>query len=250
MEEFITGGAPQKHSIWDEYVPIITTGRTTDIYLTEPIDSPSEYNQTCHVLNSAFEGDKVSMHINNGGGYVDSGFMMSNSMKNTKAKILGKLSGTVASISTVLTMCCDNIEVADYTSFMIHNYSGGAQGKGHEMKAQMEFTDAELNKAFSEIYGGFLTEEEMSSVIAGGDIWMGKDELLARWDAKKTDNTDKLEEIAESRRAKLDDLKGIVEFLKTLSPEEARFVITESGLLDRKLEEHVEPKTTEPVVTK
>lgn len=203
MEELIIGGSiPQKHSVWDNYVPILQSARHTDIYLTDQIEAPSEYNQTCHILSKAFKGDTLTFHINNGGGYVDSGFMMVSAIKASKAKVTARLSGTVASVSTILSLSCDDIEIADYTNFMIHNYSGGAHGKGHEMKAQMDFTDAQLNIAFAEIYGGFLTEHEMELVIAGKDLWMGKDEVLARWKACKTGDTAALIEIEAARKGK------------------------------------------------
>jgi ATP-dependent protease ClpP protease subunit len=112
------------------------------------------------------------------------------------------LSGTVASIATIIALACDSIEVADYIQFMIHNYSSGASGKGHEMKAQMDFTDAELNKAFSEIYAGFLTNHEMELVIAGKDLWMGKSELLSRYAARENGDTEALVAIEAARKAK------------------------------------------------
>ena len=202
MEFTIPGGEPVKHSIWDNYVPILQADRHTDAYLTDNIDAPSEYNQLCHILNSAYKGDTITLHINNGGGYVDSGFMLIDAIKHTKAKVTAKLSGTVASVATIISLACAEIEVADYVQFMIHNYSGGASGKGHEMKAQMDFTDAELNKAFSEIYGGFLTDHEMELVIAGKDMWMGKDELLNRYKARKDGDSDALAAIEATRKAK------------------------------------------------
>lgn len=203
MEEFLLQSQPPvKTSVWDDYVPILTNGRHTDVYLTDSIEAPSEYNKLCHILRKAYSEDTTDIYINNGGGYVDSAFMIRDSMKHSKSKIVGKLSGTVASVATVLTLSCDEIEVADYIQFMIHNYSGGASGKGHEMKAQMDFTDAQLNTAFTEIYGGFLTPMEIKLVIAGKDIWMGKEELLARWDARKNNDTEALEAIAEARESK------------------------------------------------
>ena len=202
MELTIPGGVPEKHSVWDEYVPLVTTGRHTDVYLTDQIEDPSTYAQLVHTLNNAYKGDTVTLHINNGGGYVDSGFMIIDAIKNSKAVVKAKLSGTVASVATIITLACDNIEVANYIQFMIHNYSGGASGKGHEMKAQMDFTDAELNKAFSEIYGGFLTEHEMELVIAGKDMWMGKDELLGRYKARKDGDVEALAAIEAARKAK------------------------------------------------
>jgi len=39
---------------------------------------------------------------------------------------------------------------------MIHNYSGGMSGKGHEMKARQKFTDEHLNDAFKYFYKGFF----------------------------------------------------------------------------------------------
>ena len=195
-------GEPSKHSVWDNYVPIVTTGRDTIIYLTDTIEAPSEYNETCHIIDHGYKGDNIYLKINNGGGYVDAGFMMVNSMRRSKATIIGKLSGTVASVSTILALSCDKLEIDDYVQFMIHNYSGGAQGKGHEMKAQMDFTDAQLNKAFTEIYGGFLTPHEMELVIAGKDIWMGKDELLKRLAARKAGDAEALEVIASERKGK------------------------------------------------
>ena len=203
MEELIlqSGGQP-KTSVWDDYVPVITEGRHTDIYLLESIDAPSEYAKACRVLETAFHGDTITLHINNGGGYVDSGFMLIDAINTTKATVTAKLTGTVASVSTIITLACSKIVVAPYIQFMIHNYSGGAAGKGHEIKAQMDFSDAELNRAFGEIYGGFLTDHEMELVIAGKDLWMGKDEVLARWGFRGKKDTKGLEEFVASKKAK------------------------------------------------
>lgn len=195
-------GEREKVSVWDNYVPLITQGRHTDVYLTDSIEMPSEYNELCYKLATAFSGDTITLHINNGGGYVDSGFMIINAIRESKATVNAKLSGTVASIATMIALSCADIDVADYIQFMIHNYSGGSQGKGHELKAQMEFTDAELNKAFSEMYKGFLTDHEMELVIAGKDLWMGKEELLARYNARNTFDTNALEEIEAARKGK------------------------------------------------
>lgn len=174
------------NSPFEDYVPVIQSqdGRETFVYLTDHISYPSEYNKMCYVLDTAKSGDVVTIHINNGGGHIDSAFQIINSMKNSKAHIIGKLSGTVASASTVISLYCHELIVADFTAFMIHNYSGGVVGKGHEIKAQQDFVDRELNTAFRSIYNGFLTEKEMSQVINGRDIRIGKDEILSRWARK------------------------------------------------------------------
>ena len=126
----ILNGGDDKNSPFDDYVPIIQSrdGRSTTVYLTDGISYPSEYNKLCFVLDNAQSGDIVTIHINNGGGHIDSAFQIINSMKNSKAHIIGKLSGTVASASTVIALHCHELIVADYTAFMIHNYSGGVVG--------------------------------------------------------------------------------------------------------------------------
>lgn len=184
----ILQGSDDKNSPFDDYVPIIQSkdGRTTTVYLTDGISYPSEYNKLCYILDHAKPGDTVTLHINNGGGHIDSAFQIINSMKHSKAHIIGKLSGTVASASTVISLCCHELIVADYTAFMIHNYSGHVAGKGNEIKAQQDFVDRELNVAFKEIYSGFLTDREMTQVIDGRDIWLGKSEVLSRWNSKIT----------------------------------------------------------------
>jgi len=202
MEELILGaGAPQKHSVWDNYVPIIASGRHTDIYLTDSIEAPSEYNQVCHILRHAFKGDTVTLFINSGGGYIDSSFAMIDAIKASKASVTAHIVGTVASAATMLALACSEIVIADHVQFMIHNYSGSASGKGNEIKAQVEFTDKAVNKAFECFYAGFLTPLEMELVIAGKDFWMGKEELQLRLATRKAKDTKALEKIAADKKA-------------------------------------------------
>jgi ATP-dependent protease ClpP protease subunit len=54
--------------------------------------------------------------------------MIAAAIKHSKAKVIGQLSGTVASAGTLITMACDEIVVTPHLSFMIHNYSGGMAG--------------------------------------------------------------------------------------------------------------------------
>lgn len=172
--------ATEKNSVFDNYVPIITTKNITTIYLTDVIESPSLYNETCYRLDNATSIDEFYIYINTPGGILDAAIMLVNSIKNTKALTIAKLSGTVASAGTIIALACKNLEIADHTAFMVHNYSGGLYGKGHELKAHQEFVDANLNKSFSSFYDGFLTPSEIKKVIDGKDYWMNKDEVLAR----------------------------------------------------------------------
>lgn len=177
-------GDPEKHSVWDNVVPIIQEPRAMEVYISSGIGYPDEYNELCYMLEHAYEGDIVTMHLNTPGGSIDSAFKIVAAMKKCKAHIVGVLSGTVASAGTVITMFCDEIIVEDYTQFLIHNYSTGSQGKGGELVAYITFNDRELRAAFSDIYKGFITKGEVDKIVADQDLWLNKSEILARW-AKK-----------------------------------------------------------------
>jgi len=172
--------------IWDLLVPIVVDKETDTIkiYLTNAIEEPLNYNEACYMLDTATKDTVVEIYLNTPGGVIDSAFMLADAIKRTKATVKAYLSGTVASAGTLVTMVCDQVEVSPHLSFMIHNYSGGMSGKGHEMKARQKFTDDHLNEAFKSFYSGFLTDEEMGRVIEGTDLWMNSTEVQERWNSR------------------------------------------------------------------
>lgn len=181
---------PSSNDVWSNYVPIISDKNHTTAYLTNTIEEPSEYNELCFKLKSASPAEIFTLVINTPGGILDSALMLVDAIKTSKAKVIAQISGTVASAGTIITLACDEVEVAPHTAFMIHNYSSsGGHGKGHEIKAMQAFVDANLNASFTSLYGGFLTPKEIKDVIDGKDIWMGQEEVLSRWAGKLEANT-------------------------------------------------------------
>ena len=177
------------NDVWSNYVPIISDKNHTTAYLTDNIEEPSCYNELCFKLKTASPAEVFTLIINTYGGMLDSALMLVDAIKNSQAKIKAHISGTVASAGTIIALACDELEVADHTAFMIHNYSSsGGHGKGHELKAMQAFVDSNLNNSFNSIYGGFLTPKEIKEVIDGKDLWMGKTEVLSRF-ANKTSDT-------------------------------------------------------------
>lgn len=170
--------------IWDLIVPIVQADSETHVYLTDEISEPADYAELCHLLRAAPKGHTFHLHINTPGGMLDSAFMIVDALKSTNAHTVAHLTGTVASAGTIISLSCNEIKPARHLAFMIHNYSGGLSGKGHEMKSRQQFTDASLEEAFNEFYLGFLTPAEMKEVIDGKDMWMGTSEVLTRWNNK------------------------------------------------------------------
>lgn len=181
----------EKHTVWDNLVPIVAHDNgDLEAYITESIDEPSVYNELCHRLRLAPASSTVTLHINTPGGIIDSALMIIDAIKASKAKIIGYLTGTVASAGTIIALACDELIVGEHTTFMIHNYSSsGIHGKGHELKAYQNFIDSHLEAAFRSFYRGFLTTKEMTSVIDGQDLWLNQAEVLKRWEAKLQSTT-------------------------------------------------------------
>lgn len=175
----------KKESVWDRPVPIVKHQDTYNAFMADEISSPAEYNELCFLLENAPEGSNVTLHINTGGGYIDSAFKIIASIKRSKAKITARLTGTVASAGTIIALSCDDLIVEDFTSFMIHNYSGGAGGKGHEIIDYVNFSDKNITTTFKKIYTGFLTPRELTQVIKGKDMWMNSEEVQKRWKKMK-----------------------------------------------------------------
>ena len=173
--------------IWDLYVPYVKSTDQLDVYLNTGIDEPSYYSEICYILSTLTEDETVYFHINTPGGVLDSAFQLVDAIKGCRATTIAKLTGTVASAGTIIALSCDKLIVAEHTSFMIHNYSAGAYGKGNELKARQEHIDKSTNYAFKEFYSGFLTDKEVKEVINGKDIWLTADEVRMRWQ-RKLDN--------------------------------------------------------------
>lgn len=175
----------EESNVFNDYVPIVGKGNHYDVYLTNTISYPEYYTELVDLLSNLESYNTVTLHINNGGGSIDSAFMIRDAIHSCDAEVTAKVYGTVASAATVITLSCDELVTSRFLSFMIHNYSTGMQGKGHELKAYQNFTDRELNRAFKEIYNGFLSAAEMDEVIEGRDIWLSEDEVEDRWKQMK-----------------------------------------------------------------
>ena len=175
----------KEHPVWDRPVPITYTKGIYNCYVTGGIEDPFNYNELCYVLENAALGDIVVLHINTYGGHIDSAFKIIASIRRSKAKVVARLTGTVASAGTIIALSCDDLEVEDFTHFMIHNYSTGTQGKGHEIMEYVNFNDKDLKKTFTTIYSGFLSTREITEVIKGKDMWLTAEDTRNRWNKKQ-----------------------------------------------------------------
>lgn len=153
------------------------------IYIGRFFEQKKGLHSVFNELREAKPNDYLEFMINSGGGFVQEGMQFYNI-------ILEKFSGrTVAyldnygySMGAVLFSMADKRVIYPYSDFMYHNYSGGAFGKGGDIKARVDHIDKRLNGFFYDIIvkQGFLSEDEFQKMLVGQDYWMDSKELCKR----------------------------------------------------------------------
>jgi ATP-dependent protease ClpP protease subunit len=134
-------------------------------------------------LREAKENDYLEFMINSGGGFVQEGMQFYNIIQEKfYGRTVAYLDNRGYSMGAMLFSMADKRVIYPYSDFMYHNYSGGAVGKGGEIKARIEHSDKKLKEFFHDIIvkQGFLSEEEFKQMLVGQDYWMGPKELCKR----------------------------------------------------------------------
>lgn len=152
----------------------------TDIYLSGGITAPENYIEELQVFREAREGDRIKVHINSPGGWVSTAQQYVNAIRNTKALVTASLEGECHSAATYIFLACDRWEVNPGVLMLVHNYSGGAYGKGGDLVDNVQANDKWVRNIMADIYEGFLTPEELDNVNKNQDIWMETEEILER----------------------------------------------------------------------
>lgn len=161
-------------------------------------DDINKYSDLLNVLKTAGEDDTIVIYINSEGGSLRMAIQIVNSMMASNAKVITSLDGDAYSAATMIFMAGHEYVINPNCSFMIHNYSGGFVGKGHEVRTRVDHVNDYVAKMMKKFYEKILTEEEIEAVIDGRDIWMDSEELIERLD-KEDEHVLETDEIVPNR---------------------------------------------------
>lgn len=154
-------------------------GNEYDVFLNE-IREPEYYQDFFYMLKTASPNDIVNLHMNSNGGNADTLVQMRTYIRETDATVVAHAEGMVASAGSMLFLTCNAWNVYPNISFMCHNYSGGAIGKGGELASKIDFEKDWSRELMYDCYSGFLTDKEIEDLLAGKDFWMGSKEVTER----------------------------------------------------------------------
>jgi ATP-dependent protease ClpP protease subunit len=151
-----------------------------DFYISGDIGPAEEYIDWIETIRSTAEQDIVRIHINSDGGYVDTAIQLLRAIKEGQGTIICSAEGSCMSAATMIFLSADQYEISDFSTFMFHNYSTGAYGKGGELFDKINFQKSLMNKMMDETYKDILTPDEMSELKIGKDIWLEGPEMAKR----------------------------------------------------------------------
>ena len=164
---------------------------SSDYYLSGELLDPTEYIEWFEYIRSAGEHETITIHINSHGGNLYTAIQFIHVMKESRAHIIASIEGACMSAATLICLHAHEFIISNYSTFMFHNYSGGAIGKGGEMADQIVFEKKWSELMFKEIYKGFLTVKEIEAMLDGKDLWMSGSEVANRLNEKINKTTEK-----------------------------------------------------------
>jgi ATP-dependent protease ClpP protease subunit len=155
-------------------------GQLYTFYLVGEITIPDDYVEWYEVIRNATENDVVKIHINSPGGNLYTAIQLMRVMSESQANILTSVEGACMSAATMVFLSGDLFEISEHSMFMFHNYSGGTIGKGGEMYDNIMYERKWSDKFMRGVYAGFLTDDEITSILENKDIWMEPEEVFKR----------------------------------------------------------------------
>lgn len=153
--------------------------RNITIDIDTDFDSPESFRGIIRTIEQAREVDTIVLKINSNGGRTDTAQAVYVALLETRAKTIARVI-TAYSSGSIIAMSCDEIQTTPHCTMMIHNASTMSWGKIGDMKAQSSFLEEHFKRWFTELYSGFLSQEEIGDVFKGRDIWLREDDIRKR----------------------------------------------------------------------
>lgn len=148
--------------------------------LARPITDIDDFDEEFQLFASAGERDVIKIDIVTPGGSVDTAHMLCRAIAATPAHTVAYIGPTCASAGTAIALACEEWEIDDMSSFMIHTVSYGYVGIAPHVKANVDHSDKMIERFVRLTYSGFLTEEEILRVLDGREVYFEGEELAQR----------------------------------------------------------------------
>lgn len=166
-------------------------------YIIDEIGDPRDFLDMINIIKTAEEHDTIFIYLNTPGGSLQTTIQILGAIQQCQGTVVTCLEGEVCSAGTLIFLTGDRHIVNQNCTFMIHNYSQWLGGKGNEVALRVKYSEQYFRKLAYDLYKGFLTDDEIESVMQGKDYWMDSEEVIARLNARNLN----LEAVAKALQA-------------------------------------------------
>lgn len=151
-----------------------------NLRLARPITEVDDFEDEFQLFAGAGERDTIYIDIVTPGGSVDTAHMLCRAIARTAAHTVAYIGPTCASSGTAIALACDEWEIDDMSSFMVHTGSYGTYGMAPHVKACVDHHDKMIERFVRLTYTGFLTESEIERVLDAKEVYFEGEELANR----------------------------------------------------------------------
>ena len=150
------------------------------VRLSREITEADDFDDEFNVLSAAGRDDTIKFLIVSPGGRLDTCNLLTRAIRETEALTVASIGSECSSAATAIALACDEWEIDDNSSFMIHTASFGVVGKAPELEVEVAHRLRKIRRWVESTYAGFLSPEEIENVIGGKDYWFDGEELAER----------------------------------------------------------------------
>ena len=132
-------------------------------------------------VNSLKPGDKLTIYVNSGGGYIGTGYAMVEAIHNSKGAVIVRVNKWAASMAANLMCEAPYFSIADNAVVMFHLSSSPVffgLFKKMNKKGDNPFTWTLLHKTFKKCK--FLTDKDIEVIDSGKEVWLSGYEINER----------------------------------------------------------------------
>jgi len=156
------------------------------VHIDDYIGGLDYYRPLQSIFNSTSENDTIVIHLSSPGGDLNTALVVVGWLKNADAHTVCILEGTSASAASLFVMSVDSVFVMPHSCLMLHSASYGYVNDQQRVKKFVDFSDEYLINLYKDFYDGFLSEEEINSMInSSQEIWLTADEVIERLQARE-----------------------------------------------------------------
>lgn len=148
--------------------------------LARVITEVDDFDDEFQLFAGAGERDLITIDIVTPGGSIDTGHMLCRAIQRTAAHTIAYIGPTCASMGTAIALACEEWEIDDMSSFMIHTGSYGYVGMAPHIEANVKHNTKMIERFVRLTYAGFLSEDEIQRVLDGREMYFEGDELAER----------------------------------------------------------------------